>query len=77
MVVLDFNENYLGKGTWAWWFYQATDGGGSRASGTMRRADRKATSDASVSMTELICDAPNPGGPLTTRQPAETLVNAK
>ena len=21
------------------------------------------------------CDAPNPGGPLTSRQPAETLVN--
>ena len=24
---------------------------------------------------EVNCDAPNPGGPLTTRQPAETLVN--
>ena len=23
----------------------------------------------------LSCDAPNPGGPLTTRQPTETLVN--
>ena len=23
----------------------------------------------------IYCDAPNPGGPLTTRQPAETLVN--
>ena len=22
------------------------------------------------------CDAPSPGGPLTTRQPAETFVNA-
>ena len=24
-----------------------------------------------------MCDAPNPGGPLTTRQPAETLVNVE
>ena len=23
----------------------------------------------------FLCDAPNPGGPLTTRQPGETLVN--
>ena len=28
-----------------------------------------------LSYTLARCDAPNPGGPLTTRQPAETLVN--
>ena len=30
---------------------------------------------ANCGFMSLVCDAPSPGGPLTIRQPAETLVN--
>ena len=46
---------------------------GGRKVGTVESSKRE---PFSFSCIHTICDAPNPGGSLTNRQPAETLVNA-